>query len=264
VENPFAPDLLVEEHGAVRLVRFNRPETMNAVTASLHAALARIWRCLAEDPGARVAVVTGSGAAFSAGGDLDHLVELHEDPEMRRGEGIEATRIVREMLGCRLPIVSAVNGPAVGLGASVAVLADVVYMAESAYLSDPHVAIGLTAGDGGAAVWPLLASPAQVKELLFTGDRVSAPEAVRLGLATRVVPDDELLDAALATATRLAGLPRQAVESTKRAVNMRLLTEMAGALEYGAAAEFASFDTPEHRARFEALRRRTRQPKGAP
>jgi len=260
VDQPFGPDLLVEPVGPVRVVRFNRPETMNAVTGPLHVSLARIWRWLAEDPAAGAVVVTGEGRAFSAGADLDHVVELHEDPELRRHEGLEAVQIVREMMGCRLPIISAVNGPAVGLGCSIAVLADVVYLAESAYLSDPHVAIGLTAGDGGAALWPLLASPAQVKELLFTGERIDAAEAVRLGLATRSLPDDELMPRAMAMAERLAALPPQAVESTKRAVNLALLARMAPALDYAAAAEFQSFDTPEHRERFARLVERTRRP----
>ncbi|HLN16198.1 MAG TPA: enoyl-CoA hydratase-related protein [Acidimicrobiales bacterium] len=252
----FEPDLVVRAEGGVRVVTFNRPATMNSVTGPFHKALAGVWPAIAEDDEARAVVLTGAGEAFSAGGDLDHIVELHEDQEMRRREGVEATEIVQSMISCRLPVISAVNGPAVGLGCSVALFADLVYLAESAYLADPHVAIGLTAGDGGAAVWPVLASMVQAKEYLYTGDRISAAEAVRLGLATRAVPDDELLPTALAMAERLGNLPPQAFETTKRALNMHLRRAVAGVLEYAAAAEFQSFDTPEHRQRFAKLRER--------
>src|SRR5271165_5888302 len=128
MENPFHPDLLVERRGAVRLVTFNRPEALNAVNAPVHAALAQVWRVLADDPGARAVVVTGRGRAFSAGGDLGHIVELQQDPDMRRRELAEARLIVTEMIGCPLPIIAAVNGPAVGLGCSVALLCDLVYI----------------------------------------------------------------------------------------------------------------------------------------
>lgn len=250
------PELVIESRGAVRLVILNRPATLNSFTATMHSAMARLWRQLEQDDGARAVVLTGAGSAFSAGGDLAHIEELQRDPVQRRVENDEARQIVGDMLRCRLPVIAAVNGPAVGLGCSVAVLADIVYLADSAYLADPHVAIGLTAGDGGAAVWPVLCGLLRAKEYLFTGDRITAAEAVRIGLATRQLPDDELLPAALAMAERLAALPAQALRSTKEAVNLHLQRAAAGVLEFALAAEYQSFDTPEHHAVVGRLRAR--------
>ena len=250
------PELVVEAVGAVRIVTMNRPGSLNAFDAPMHAAMARVWRDLEEDDGARAVVLTGAGSAFSAGGDLTHIEELQMDPAQRRVENDEARRIVGDMLGCPLPVIAAVNGPAVGLGCSVAILSDIVYLAESAYLADPHVAIGLTAGDGGAAVWPVLCSLLHAKEYLYTGDRIPAAEAVRIGLATRLVPDDELMTTALAMAERLAGLPPQALRSTKEAVNLHLRRAAAGVLELALAAEYQSFDTAEHRAVVERMQAR--------
>ncbi len=239
--------LVVENHGPVRLVAFNRPDTLNAVTAEIHGAMARVWRDLAEDSEARAVVITGRGRAFSAGGDMAMFQRLQTGVEERRALLEEAAVIVRVMTGFPLPVVAAVNGAAVGLGCSVALLCDLVFMAESAYLCDPHVAVGLTAGDGGASTWPLFMSLLRAKEFLLTGDRIPADQAVALGLANRVVPDDQLLDQAMEMAQRLAALPPQAVQSTKRALNLHLARAAAGVLEYALAAEYQSFDTEEHR-----------------
>src|SRR4029078_12424405 len=126
------------------------------------------------------------------------------------------------MVRCRVPVVAAVNGPAVGLGCSVIALSDVVYMAESADLSDPHVTVGLGAADGGPLTWPLHTSLLLAKEYAFTGDRITAARAADVDLAHQVFPDEEVFDAALATARKIAALPRQAVESTKRVLNLHL------------------------------------------
>jgi enoyl-CoA hydratase len=183
-------------------------------------------------------------------------VDLQRDRALRRGDIEEARAIIVSLLECPVPVIAAVNGPAIGLGCSVAVMADIVYMAESAYLADPHVAIGLTAGDGGAAVWPVLTSLVHAKEYLYTGDRIPAADAVRIGLATRTFPDDALVPAALAMGERLAELPRQALETTKRAVNMHLRRAAVDVLDAALASEFDSFDTPEHQEKIERMRAR--------
>ncbi len=126
------------------------------------------------------------------------------------------------MVACRVPIVAAVNGPAVGLGCSLVALSDVVYMAESAHLADPHVLIGLVAADGGPVTWPLLTSLQLAKEYALTGDRIPAERAAAIGLVNHVVPDDEVLDQAMACARKIAALPQQAVEDTKRILNLHL------------------------------------------
>jgi enoyl-CoA hydratase len=172
MENPFSPVIEIEEHGAVRLVRLNRPEFLNAVNSELHHALVGIWDHLASDEQTRAAVITGNGRAFSAGGDMDHFKVVHEDREARDKDMQLARQLVLNALECPLPIVAAINGPAVGLGCSLAVLCDVVLMSEQAFIADPHVAMGLTAGDGGAPLWPLFMSMLQAKQYLLSGDRI--------------------------------------------------------------------------------------------
>jgi enoyl-CoA hydratase len=254
VDHPFKPELSIEVRGSVHLVTLDRPATLNAVDIPMHRALRGVWHFLGDDPSVRAIVVTGRGRAFSAGGNLDHIVDIQRDRVLRRQDIDEARSIIVSMLDCPVPVIAAVNGPAVGLGCSIAIMADLVYMAESAFLADPHVAIGLTAGDGGAAIWPVLASLVHAKEFLYTGDRVPAAEAVRIGLATRTFPDDALVDAALAMGERIAALPRQALETTKKAVNMHLRRSALDVLDFALAAEYHSFDTVEHRARIEQLR----------
>jgi len=256
VDHPFKPELTIELRGGVHLITLDRPDSLNAVDTPMHRALGSVWHFLGDDPSVRAIVVTGRGRAFSAGGNLDHIVDIQRDRTLRRQDIDEARAIIVSLLDCPVPVIAAVNGPAVGLGCSIAIMADLVYMADSAYLADPHVAIGLTAGDGGAAVWPVLTSMVQAKEFLYTGDRISASEAVRLGLATRTFPDDTLLASALAMGERLAQLPRQALESTKRAVNMHLRRSALEVLDFALAAEFQSFDTQEHQAKIEQMRRK--------
>jgi enoyl-CoA hydratase len=248
MENPFDPVLLIEERGPIRIVTFNRPEKLNSVDPDLSHALAHIWGHLASDSEARAVVLTGAGRAFSAGGDMVMFKRIQTDT-VERAEGIEKARLTfNGIVEFPLPIVAAVNGPAVGLGCTLAVLCDLVYIARSAYLSDPHVAVGLTAGDGGAPFWPLTMSIVKAKELLFFGDRISADDAVALGLANAVVDDDKLLEHAIGVAERLAALPAQALRSTKRAVNLHISRGANAVLDYALAAEFQSYDTPEHRA----------------
>ncbi len=247
-DNPFAPELLIESRGAVRIVTLNRPEHMNSTSPELHRALVRVWAHLAEDADARAVVITGAGKAFSAGGDWGLMQALWEDRDLRTDEMNEARRLLTEIFDFPLPIVAAVNGPAVGLGCSIAAACDIVLIAQSAFLQDPHVAVGLTAADGGAPIWPMLTSMLRAKEYLLTCERIPAEQAVAIGLANRTVPDGEVLDAAIAMAEKLAAAPPQAVQTTKRALNMHMKRAMAGVVEYALASEQQSFDTPEHRA----------------
>jgi len=239
------PDVIrVKEDGAVRVVTLARPGSLNAVNDELHHALARVFPQLSADPEARVAVLTGEGRAFSAGGDFDLLDRMAKDRRLRADILAEGREIVLEMVRCRVPIVAAVNGPAVGLGCSVISLSDVVYMAESAYLSDPHVTVGLVAADGGPVTWPLHTSLLLAKEYAFTGERITAARAAEIGLANHVCPDDEVLPTALAAAHKIAALPPQAVEMTKRVLNLHLEHAVLATIDFALAAESESFDTP--------------------
>jgi enoyl-CoA hydratase/carnithine racemase len=203
---------------------------------------------LTADTDARAAVITGEGRAFSAGGDFDLLDRMANDRALRHAVIAEGRELVINMLRCRVPVVAAVNGPAVGLGCSVIALSDVVYMAESAYLSDPHVTVGLVAADGGPLTWPLHTSLLLAKEFAFTGDRIPAARAKEIGLANHVCADAEVVPAAIAAAQKIAALPRQAVEATKRVLNLHAERAVLATIDFAMAAETESFDTPDLRA----------------
>jgi enoyl-CoA hydratase len=239
-------EIQVEADGPLRIITLNRPEELNAVNDDLHVGLARIWNRLSLDPAARVAVITGAGKAFSAGGDFNYIKELSEDVDLRTKTIIDGREIVMGMVRCRIPVIAAVNGPAVGLGCSVVALSDVVYMGEKAFLADPHVQLGLVAADGGPLVWPMQMSILQAKEYALTGARIPAAKAVELGLANHVVADP--LAEAVAAARKILELPQKAVESTKRILNMQLERQVQITLDYATTAEELTFGTPELKA----------------
>jgi len=249
------PELAVEADGQVRTVLINRPEQLNAVNQPLHWALANVWRQLAADAGARVVILTGAGRAFSAGGDLDWITTFLDDPVARDESLREGAQIIEELLRFPLPVIAAVNGPAVGLGCSLAVLCDIVLISQAAHLADPHVSVGLVAGDGGAACWPPLTPILRSREYLYTGDRIPAATAVELGLATRVTAPEDLMPEARRLAVRLASQPAEAIQGTKRVVNLHLSQALSGAMQSGFAAEAGTMRSAEHRDRLLALRR---------
>ncbi|CAO5188245.1 Enoyl-CoA hydratase [Frankia sp. AiPs1] len=236
--------VLIEDRGPVRIVTLNRPATLNASDEGLHGALAEVFPAIDAADGVRAVVLTGAGKAFSAGGDLTLLDRMVGDSELRSRIMAEAAAIVRSMIAVRVPIIAAVNGPAVGLGCSLAAMSDLVVIEEQAFLADPHVLLGLTAADGGALVWPLLISLQRAKEYILLGDRIPAQEALRLGLVNRVVPRGEAVSTALELASRIADLPPQAVVGTKALINSGLREAVASWLSGGLASETASFDEP--------------------
>jgi len=243
----------VQADGPLRIITLNRPESLNSVNDALHHGLAKLWQRMSDDQSARAAVITGAGRAFSAGGDFDYLDQLTRDDALREITMAHGRQIVTGMVACRLPIVAAVNGPAVGLGCSLVALSDIVYMAESAHLADPHVVMGLVAADGGPVTWPLLTSLQLAKEYALTGDRIPAQRAAEMGLVNHVCADDEVLDQAIACAHRIARLPRQAVEDTKRILNLHLERAIVATLDFALAAEDRSFTSSELRANLDRL-----------
>jgi enoyl-CoA hydratase/carnithine racemase len=236
----------VRAEGAVRIITLNRPDALNAVNDPLHAGLARLWPRLSEDRGVRVAVLTGAGRAFSAGGDFAYLEELGRDSELRAKTIADGRDIVLGMARCRIPVIAAVNGPAVGLGCSLVALSDVVYIAGTAYLADPHVQVGLVAADGGPLTWPLHTSLLLAKEYAITGARIPAERAREMGLANHVV-DDPVAEA-LACAQRILELPQQAVESTKRLLNLQLERAVLATLDFALTAEDLTFQSADFQA----------------
>jgi enoyl-CoA hydratase len=244
---PYAPTehLLVEQDGAVVAITLNNPDMRNACLDDMHEGMREIWWDLADNDSVRAVIVTGAGKAFSAGGDIPSFIKSYEDPDYRRKSLRGARRLMEAQAEFPKPVVAAIDGAAVGLGCNVALMSDIVYMAESAFIADTHVSIGLVCGDGGAVFWPLLMGLLRCKEYLLTGDRIPAAKAVELGLANAAVPDAELMDKARAMAERLAAMPRQAIQETKRALNLHLQDYILRAAPFALSAESESFATDD-------------------
>ena len=230
----------------VLIVSLNRPERRNAVNLQMHTELVDLLRALRHEPDLGAVVLTGSGAGFCAGGDVDFLDAIAADDWRRTVRRLEeAITLVREFLALRVPLVAAVHGHATGLGATIALLADIVVMAEDARIGDTHVKMGIVAGDGGTVLWPALVGPARAKEYLMTGDLLDAATAERIGLVNHVAPAGEVMDRALELAGRLAQGPRLAIAFTKQAVNAALDREVAMAMPLSVAQEARTFDQPD-------------------
>jgi enoyl-CoA hydratase len=212
-----------QPHG-VLLVTLNRPEVLNAAHEDMHTEMATIWADIDKDDQTRVAVVTGAGRAFSAGGDLAMVERQAGNYDLVTRMLAEMGELVYNMANCSKPIVSAINGVAVGAGLVVALLADISICADDARLGDGHVRLGVAAGDHAAIIWPLLCGLAKAKYYLLTGEMVTGAEAERIGLVSRAMPRDEVLTEALRVADHLASGPQQAIRLTKRALNGWLRT----------------------------------------
>ncbi len=229
----------------VLTVAFHRPQKLNAVDAALHTEMANLWPDVARDGRVRSVLLTGHGRAFCSGGDIDWFSAMTPDALDLLFD--EARQIVLAMLEVPQPIVAAVNGRAMGLGATLALLSDVIYAAEDAVLADTHVLAGIAAGDGGAVIWPWLCGMARAKEYLMTGDPVSAREAERLGLVNHVVGPEDLLSRAAGMARRLAQGHQMAIRATKFVLNKHLRAAANLTLDTSLALERACFGTGAHR-----------------
>jgi enoyl-CoA hydratase len=239
--------LIVEADGPIRVVTLNRPDHLNAFDESMKEWFPRLLMQIDRDREVRAVVLTGAGKAFCAGGSLAEFEMYRTDFELRRQAMRDARRLADEMLRVRVPVVAAVNGPAVGLGCTLASFCDIVFIAESTFVADPHVTVALVAGDGGAIAWPFMTSILKAKQYLLTGDRVPAADAVQMGLANFAVPADRVLPEAVAFARRLSELPPQAVQDTKLTLNQHLIQAASGVLAVGLATESQSHDTEAYR-----------------
>ncbi|MGH8925923.1 MAG: enoyl-CoA hydratase/isomerase family protein [Acidimicrobiia bacterium] len=225
---------------------------LNAVDQQLHGELATLFRLLRQERRARAVLLTGEGKAFCAGGDFSWFPTLRTAErlaELRR----DAKQMIWDLVDLELPLVVAINGPAVGLGASIALLGDVIFIAEGAHVADPHVRVGIVAGDGGTAIWPLLVGPARAKQYLLTGDPVPAVEAERIGLVNRVVPAAELMSEAMTMAARLAAGAPLATQYTKVAVNQLVKLALQASFDYATAHELVTFMTDDHQEALAAI-----------
>jgi enoyl-CoA hydratase len=226
----------------VAIVTLDRPEVHNAVNHAVHVGLESIFRDLSVNPDVGAIVLTGNGKSFCAGGD----VKAYDNPDNRPIDQLRGTRyLVQEMIACEAPIIAAVNGTAAGLGATIALLTDVIYMADSARIGDTHVKMGLVAGDGGTVIWPLLVGPHRAKELLMAGKLVTGPEAAQMGLVNHCVPLDDLLQEATAYARELAHGPVAAIRWTKMAINQQIQHSINMTLNFSVAAEHLTAHTED-------------------
>jgi enoyl-CoA hydratase len=254
--------LKVEVEDRVALVTLNRPDVLNAVNNRMHTQLTEIWRDINRDSAVNIAVVTGAGsAAFSAGGDLGDLEERDALPAGERFDSVmdlarEVHEIVYSIVNCDKPIISAINGVAVGAGLAVALLADISIMAEDGRLTDGHTRLGVAAGDHSAVIWPLLCGMAKAKYYLLTCDFIDGREAERIGLVSKAVPRAEVLSTAMAIARRLADGPQPALRLTKRALNQWIRLAGVTSFDYSVMAEMMGFFSSDVTEGLRALRER--------
>jgi enoyl-CoA hydratase len=212
--------LMFERKGdGILLITINRPEVLNATNNRLHWELSHVWLDIAEDPDTNVVVVTGAGRAFSAGGDLDMIEAMAGSAANIAQAWREAGDIVYHMIDLDKPIISAINGVAVGAGLAVALMADISIASEAMRITDGHLRLGVAAGDHAVIIWPLLCGMAKAKYYLLTADFIDGREAERIGLVSLCVPADQLMDKAMEVAHKLAGGPQQALRFTKRSLN---------------------------------------------
>lgn len=240
------------DNGVLKIT-LDRPEKYNATDEQMHGELARVFRDVSEDPSIRVAVVTGAGKAFSAGGDLEMVERLAGDHERVSHMLKEMSDIVYSMIDCDKPIVSAINGVAVGAGTVVGLLSDISIIATEAKLGDGHVKLGVAAGDHAAIIWPLLTSMAKSRYYLMTGEMLTGEEAERIGLVSKALPREEVLDEALRVANVMATGAQQAIRLTKRTLNS-WVRQAAPIFDQSAAYEMLTFMSPDVVEGYTALR----------
>jgi enoyl-CoA hydratase len=240
------------EAGVTEIVLDN-PDRLNALDAAGHNELTYVWNDLDRDPATRVILLRGEGRAFSAGGDFTLIEGLIDDPAAHRRTLREARELVRNIIECSKPIVSAINGPAVGAGLAAALLADIPIAGRSARILDGHTTLGVAAGDHAVVIWPLLMGMAKAKYHLLTNEPVDGEEAERLGLVAKVVDDADLLDEARAVAGRLAAGSQEALSWTKHTLN-HWLRSAYPAFDASVAYEFLGFLGPDAAEGLRAIR----------
>lgn len=236
-------NLRIEIEEQVAVLTLDRADKRNAIDYPLHSALEEALARLSHDAAVAAIILTGAGTTFCAGGDVKGFYPEEVGPMTT----IRTRSLIQTMAQCEAPLIAAVNGVAAGLGATIALMCDVIYMADSARIGDTHVNMGLVAGDGGAVIWPLLVGPHRAKELLMAGTLVTAAEADCIGLVNRVVAADDLMPTARAYARLLAGKARPAVRWTKMLVNQAIQQNLNATLALGLATEQLSSHTDDQK-----------------
>jgi len=246
--------LSFERRGRVLEITMNRPDTLNAVDEVMHEELARVFTDASNDEGSDIVILTGAGRAFSSGGDVGFFQKMIDEPSSFEKTAREAKQIIFTLLDCEKPIIAKVNGHATGLGATIALFCDVIFASEAAKIGDPHVSVGLVAGDGGAVIWPQLIGYARAKEYLMTGKLMPAAEAARIGLINHAVPATELDAQVRDFADHLAAGAIKAIKWTKTSVNIGLKQLASSIMDASLAYEAMSNVTVDHQEAVHAFR----------
>lgn len=257
---PVLSTIAMAREGRLLRITLNRPEALNAVNLALHDDLAEAMWFAQVDTGSDVIVLTGAGRAFSAGGDLGHIEHNARNPHLFDHETRVAKRIVSTLLDIDKPVVCRMNGHAVGLGATLALLCDVIFAAEGAKIGDPHVGLGLVAGDGGAVIWAQRIGLTRAKEYLLTGDLLTASKAAEIGLVNRCVPLEDLDARVDAFCARLLNGATGAIRATKILTNIELKRLATALMDAGIAYESVSVRSADHLEGIQALKEK-RPPK---
>ena len=243
--------ITIEKADKLAILTLNRPDSLNAVNPQLHNELERIWLDVADDPEVNAILLTGAGRAFCAGGDVKGMATRSDghsgQPKRFRLNPAGGKRLIQNLLEVEQPIIGAINGDAVGLGATIALFCDVIVASEKARFGDPHARVGIVAGDGGAVIWPLLIGPARAKEFLMRGHLVSGSEAAKMGLVNYAVPAEEVMPKARALAQELADGPTWAIRWSKLSVNKWLKDQVNLILDASLAYEMITMTTEDHK-----------------
>ena len=246
--------IVFKRDGRVLHATLNRPETLNAIDGVLEEELATLFDAVARDELTSVLVLTGAGRAFSAGGDIEQMQKVIDEPDLFRKGMAAGKRLIFSILDCPKPIIAKVNGPAIGLGATIALFCDLIIAADSAKIADPHVRVGFVAGDGGAAIWPQLIGYARAKEYLLTGDSLTGEQAAQIGLINRAVAAEELDRTVDELAQRLAAGAARAIQGTKLSINIGLKQVVSSILDASLAYEALSNLSKDHQEAVNAFR----------
>lgn len=254
MELPRFKTIELTREGRLLRITLNRPDQLNAINLDLHDELPDALWFAQGDTGSDVVVLTGAGRAFSAGGDLDHIARNAADPRLFDHEARMAKRLIFTLLDIDKPVICRLNGHAVGLGATIALMCDIIIAAEGAKIGDPHVGLGLVAGDGGAVIWAQRIGLARAKEYLFTGEILTAAKAAEIGLINHCVPADQLDAKVDELCGKLLGGATQAIRYTKILTNLELKRIASAVMDAGIAYESLSVRSADHLEGIAALR----------
>lgn len=245
--------ILIERRGKAVYATLNRPDMLNCINGELDYEIMRLFWEFDLDPESEVMVLTGAGRAFSAGGDIEYMRETMKPGMFAKGIK-QGKKILGGILSCEKPIIARVNGDAIGLGATIALFCDIVIADETARIADPHVHVGLVAGDGGAIIWPQLVGYARAKRYLLGGEKITGRDAADIGLIAFAVPKEDLdakvqewVDKFTVNAASVA------IKHTKTVINIQLQSVLNNLLDVGFAYEAISGRTEDHAEAVEAF-----------